>query len=63
MHAVIKNVKCEGARDDAIRNRGREDEVAESGERHLENEEEQGGHNEAEPIHRKIMVDAMHKEM
>ena len=63
MHAVVQDIERERARNDPIRNGSREDKMCEPCEGRLEREEEDGGHNKSEAVHREVVVDTVHQEV
>jgi len=63
MHTIIKDIEGKGPRDDTVCYCRREDKMSQPRERGLQKCEQSRWHNQAEPIHRKIMVNPMHQEM
>ena len=63
MHAVVKDVESERARDDSIGNCGREDRMREPRKGRLEDEEKDRGHDKSETVHGEVMMDAVHQEV
>jgi len=63
MHTIIKDIEGKRSRDDTVRYCRWEDEMSQPRERGLQKCEQSGWHNQAEPIHRKIMVNSVHQKM
>jgi hypothetical protein len=63
VHAVVKNVECEGAGNNTIGDIGREDDVRKLGEWRFEKEEQGRRHDETQSVHGEVMVDTVEKEM
>ena len=63
VHAVVQDVERKRSADDTVGDGLGEQGMGESGERRFKDEEEQGRHDEAETVHRQVVMDAVQQEV